>query len=138
MEFIYPTETGQITLNINPRPTPRPRITMRGKFPSAYYPKEYEKYKQDLALLIRSKRIPKGNYGRIRAIFYLKYPKSTPKYKLIEKAPHQKKPDADNFLKGLLDGLEQAGVIENDSQFYRIEVQKLYTIVSSRIIFEID
>ena len=138
MNFIYPTKLGEITLNIDPKPTPRARITMRGKFPTAYYPKEYEKYKNDLALLIRSNRIPKDNYGRIRAIFYLKYPKSTPKYKLIDKAPHQKKPDADNFLKGLLDGLETAGVIENDSQFYRIEVQKIYSTFGSRIVFEID
>ena len=143
LNFIYPTKVGEITLNIDPKPTPRPRIRIiqpKGKkgFASAYYPAEYERYKNDLALLIKSKRIPKDSYGRIRAIFYLKYPKSTPKKNLIERAYHRKKPDADNLLKGLLDGLEQAGVIENDSQFFRIEVQKLYSTFGSRIVFEID
>ncbi|UCD07280.1 MAG: RusA family crossover junction endodeoxyribonuclease [Candidatus Aenigmatarchaeota archaeon] len=107
------------------------------KRPQTYYPAKYGKYKEALALMIQAKGIPKEDYGEIRAIFYLPYPKRTPKYKRVEGSPHRVKPDTDNFAKGLLDALEIAGVLKNDSQIYATFFSKFYTIGVPRIEFKL-
>ena len=130
------------TISILPVPTPRPKIrvmNVRGKkVPQAYYPAKYHKYKAELAFFLIVEGIAKEDYGIIDATFFLPYPKSTPKYKLVEGTPHRKKPDADNFLKGLMDGLEIAGVTENDSKFWDVRAVKLYTTGNPRIVFELN
>lgn len=129
------------TITILPAPTPRPKIrvlNIRGKkVPQAYYPVKYKKYKAELAALLVKKGIAKEDYGIIDATFFLPYPKGTPKYKLVEGTPHQKKPDVDNFLKGLMDGLEIAEVTENDSKFWDARAVKCYTTGNPRIVFEL-
>ena len=128
------------TIEIEPIATPRPKIrvmNIRGKkAPQAYYPAKYHHYKEALSLLIKSV-CKKGTYSRLRVVFYLRYPKGTPKYKQIEGNPHIKKPDVDNFLKGFMDALEQSGVTGNDSKFYSVRMMKLYTTGVPRIKFRL-
>jgi Holliday junction resolvase RusA-like endonuclease len=127
---------------ILPVATPRPKIrvmNMRGKrVPQAYYPDKYKKYKEDLAILLAASGIKPGVYSKLAVVFFLPYPKGTAKKRLIEGIPHQKKPDGDNFLKGLMDGLEAAEITGNDSNFYSIHIMKLYTIGAPRIQFKLS
>ncbi len=102
-------------------------------------PKWYVKYQQDLRLLIRVCRIPKKDYSKIDIYFYFAYPKSTPKKKLINGAPHLKKPDVDNLTKASFDCLEKEGIINNDSQFYKGKIEKRWTTEEHGcIIFKIE
>lgn len=130
------------TVLILPIATPRPKVRVLNrngrKVPQAYYPETYAVFKKVLAYLLNVQRISPGNYGKLSAVFFLPYPKKTAKKRLIEGTPHIKKPDADNFLKGLMDGLETAGIIKNDSGFYSIRVMKLYTIDTPRIQFTLS
>jgi Holliday junction resolvase RusA-like endonuclease len=126
-------------LDICPKPTPRPRQGINRKTGKKifHYPTKYHKYKDDLLLLIKSKKIPKKDYKEIWATFLVKYPKQ---YKggekaKIENAPMRQKFDCDNVLKGLLDGLQQANVIEDDRQIYITHTSKLWTKGEPKIIF---
>lgn len=129
------------SIEITPFPTPRPKLRVMNRYgkkvPQAYYPVHYQKYKDTLALLIALQKVKPGDYVKLRAVFYLPYPESTPKYKRIHGEPHLKKPDVDNYLKGLMDGLEAAGVTQNDSRFYSIRAIKLYTTGKPGIRFKL-
>jgi Holliday junction resolvase RusA-like endonuclease len=111
---------------------------MRGKkVPQAYYPGSYSKYKEALAFLMLQAEVKPGDYHKLKATFYLPFPVNTPKKRRIEGTPHIKKPDVDNFAKGLMDGLETAKIIQNDSKFYSVHVEKLYTVNKPRIEFKL-
>ena len=111
------------TLEIEPRPTPRPRLGRYG----VYNHPAYTDYKRNLMWLLKSKSIPIKDYDSIHARFYFTYPKKTAKKNRIDNAPMRKKCDCDNLVKGLLDALESVKVINNDRQFYSIFVEKFYT-----------
>ncbi len=122
-------------IDITPRPSPRPRLGKHGTYNEPWY----TKYLKDVRLLLRLKKIPKDEYSELRAYFYLPYPKSTAKKNLINGAPHCKKPDADNILKGFCDALEKEGIIENDSRLYKKDIEKRYTTEKTGcIIFSLD
>ncbi len=127
---------------ILPVPTPRPKVRVLNRYgkkvPQAYYPAKYKKYKNDLAILLSTSGIKPGNYSKLAVVFFLPYPKKTAKKCLVEGTPHTKKPDADNFLKGLMDGLEAAEITGNDSRFYSIQAMKLYTTGNPRIQFKLS
>ena len=109
---------------ITPRPTPRPRFTRTGR---VYNDPKYTSYKRDLTILIKTLKIEKKDYYKLDAIFFLPYPKGTAKKRTIDNVPHRKKPDKDNFEKGLMDAMELAGVFANDGQVSDGEILKRYT-----------
>jgi Holliday junction resolvase RusA-like endonuclease len=112
-----------ILFNIEPVAASRPRFNT--KTGTAYTASKYDKFKK--ALILLCKRIPKGDYFSIEMEFYFAYPKSTPKKNLVDGALHQKKSDIDNVCKGVLDALEQAGVLNNDSKISDLIARKRYT-----------
>jgi len=119
-------------LEIEPQPTPRPSVnTYTGV---AYYPGSYNAYKKALYYLLKNAMkitcMEKSNYSEVGAEFYFTYPKSTAKKNLIDNAPHTKKPDIDNLLKGLMDAMEDAGIFTNDSRAHSIIARKMYTTKS--------
>ena len=116
-------DTLTYTLNITPQPTPRPRL---GRF-KVYNEKKYTQYKKSIIWLLKSLKIPLKDYDYIHSRFFYPYPKNTPKKRFIDKYPLRKNFDCDNVVKGLLDSLEQAQVIQNDRQFTAIYVEKYYT-----------
>ncbi len=133
--FKHITGDYQYELDIEPMPTPRPRsrvVTPFGKpsFVHVYNPAEYTNYKAAIALMCKDARLglKKGTYGRIFVTFYMTYPKSTPKKNLIDNAPHVKKPDWDNYIKGLQDALQDSGIMLNDSAISDGAVRKRYTL----------
>lgn len=131
-------------LDIEPIPAPRvrARALMSGGKPvmkngvpiiSMYNPTEYTKYKNDI--LREAKKIIKTEVpqNRFYCTFYIPYPASTPKKKLIDGAPHKKTKDVDNFTKGILDGLQGSpkqniiGIIKNDATIDTNCCKKVYT-----------
>ncbi len=111
-------------ISLTPKPTPRPRL---GKY-GAYNKSEYTKYKNDLIFLIKTLNIPKQDYIKLKACFLYSYPKKTSQKNRIDLAPLRNKCDLDNLVKGLLDALEKAEVINNDRQISFLFLEKRFTV----------
>lgn len=115
-EFIFLVE-------IEPFPALRPRLGKNG----TYNDPRYTNYKNAVATAMREADIPDAEWKEVEAIFRCPFPKSTPKYKRIEGTKKVTKPDADNFGKAILDALENAGTIKNDSQISDMIFRKRFT-----------
>lgn len=115
---------------ITPKATPRPRIAKRGKISIAYYPKEYQAYKDQIKQL--AGLICKNFYSgplSMKINFYMPIPASLSKKKKAELVDqwHIKKPDCDNLAKGVKDALEGIAYV-NDSQICNLVISKVYSI----------
>ena len=110
------------TIQISPQPAPRPRA---GKIRS-FNPENYTKYKEGLIEHLSKLDIPKDDYRGITAVFYMPYD-ITVKDKDRVNAFHVKTPDWDNISKPLLDALQQAGIIKNDSRIAFAVISKVTT-----------
>lgn len=131
------------TIPITPMPTPRARAVARRTYiggqekyiANVYNPSEYTTYKNQILKLIKKGElsIPRGNYGKIFATFYIPFPASTPQKRRIEGTPHEKKGDWDNFAKGLCDALQGEkskgidGVLIDDGTIHTGNIKKVYT-----------
>lgn len=95
-------------LELNPIPCPRPRIAVRGRFPTAYYPKSYQDWKDEAKKLLK-KQIETYFEGPVELTvwFYVTRPKTT---KLA-----LPKADIDNFEKSFMDALTQAEAWVDDT-----------------------
>lgn len=121
-------------LRIKPRPAPRPRLGKNG----AYNPSWYTQYKKDLVILIKSLHIEKKDYNSLYVVFGLPYPKQVKggQDNKIEAAPHRiHSGDADNFMKGIKDAIQQAGIIEDDCQIFFETSCKVWTKTEGYIQF---
>jgi len=119
-------------ISINPVACPRPRVTNKG---FVYYPQGYTKFKKELEFKIRELEIepyPKETPLILRARFFMPIPKSK-KYIGF----HYKKPDLDNLIKSLCDGLESSEVVYNDSCFVQLDCVKQYS-PNPKIMFQIQ
>ncbi len=92
---------------VSPLPTPRPKVALRGRYPVAYYPKKYNDYYDSLVAMIEALNLPTFSTPvSISADFFIEKARTS---KLTEP-----KADIDNLLKGLMDSLQKAGVLEDD------------------------
>ena len=117
---------------VPPVACPRPRVTKKG---FVYYPAGYTQFKKALAHELEQLDIPPFEGGIpliLRARFFMPKPK---RGQYI--GYHYKKPDLDNLVKSLCDGLEAAGVIPNDSQFAQLDCVKCYS-PNPKIMFMIE
>jgi Holliday junction resolvase RusA-like endonuclease len=64
----------------------------------------------------------------IVATAYMPMPKATAKKRQegLVGVPHIKKPDVDNLLKPIVDGLTEAGMWADDNQVWSMKIQKVY------------
>jgi len=127
-----------IILRIKPRPTPRPKFNSYTK--TAYNPTWYTNYKKELIVLILQQKrlIPKKDYHEIHVRFGVPYPKQVKggKKMKIEGLPNvEGNGDVDNYIKGIKDALEQAGVFTNDCQVYFDCAAKVNTCTNGYIEF---
>lgn len=108
-------QSSTYILPISPMPTPRPRGRIlqpkdkkKSPFVHMYNPPNYTKYKEQVAVLINKIGLQKGDWNTINAVFYIPVPKSfSGKMKLrMHGTLHEKKPDWDNFIKGLMDAVQ--------------------------------
>ena len=129
-----PKQTGIIIycIELIPVACPRPRVTNKG---FVYYPQKYSQFKKELEVKIQELNIepyPKETPLILRARFFMPIPK-TKKYQ----GYHFKKPDLDNLIKSLCDGLENSKVIHNDSAIVQLDCVKQYS-ANPKIIFQIE
>lgn len=122
-------------LLLDPLPCPRPRIAVRGKFPTAYYPASYQTWKNEAAKLLTERRPAETFSGplKVNVRFEAQRPKTT-------KLAHPK-PDIDNYLKSLFDALTQSGWWDDDCQVVQVSARKCWTANSDdpgRILFSIE
>lgn len=110
---------------------PRPRVTVRGKFPHAYTPAKHpvNNWRDTLRLRAQEwarnggKMICRPHAVWMHVIFYFQPPKG---FKISENIDHTKKPDLDNLIKAVTDSLNQI-VFEDDSQISQCWTEKNYT-----------
>jgi Holliday junction resolvase RusA-like endonuclease len=112
-----------VSLRIVGRPVGkgRPRFTRSGR---AYTPKttrEWERTVADQAAL-QYKGEPLGGAVHLAMVILMPRPKSAPK----RVTRHVKKPDVDNLVKSVLDGLVTAGVITDDNVVDSLVAVKRY------------
>ena len=133
----FSRESGWYMFEVLPKATPRPRATAQYKgikngkpvyIAQVYNPTEYTRWKESLSLLIRETSIVKDSYNSIDISVGIPVPKSyTKKYKAgLEWGLHSKKPDFDNYAKGILDAIQQSGKIVDDSNFSSGLVEKIW------------
>lgn len=108
----------------------RPRFTRSGRVYTAKKTTEYE-HRVALGFLHSGEKSFAQNVPLvIDIIAEMPIPKSTPKYKLKqmveEEIPHIKKPDLDNIVKAVLDGLNGIA-FPDDNQICRISAFKKYS-----------
>jgi len=107
---------------IKPKAAPRPRVTKFG----TYNDKDYTDWKKGLNLLART-QIKKPLEGAVfvKMEFFYEIPKSWSKKKKESAKWHKSKPDIDNLIKSVLDGLNGVAFID-DAQVACIQAIKQY------------
>ena len=131
-------------ISIEPMPTPRPRFRVMtskagDQFVHTYNPPEYTKYKEELVWLMKDAKLGlrKADYGKAYLEFGVSMNMTETKSKLADKTPHRKKFDLDNLCKAFFDGLQQAGIIEDDRIIHGACARKVLTTGTGYISFNL-
>ena len=119
-------------------PCSRPKVTSTGR---AYYPAKYRNFKAGAVLQLKNqyKAAPIKGALEVEVLVLSTRPKSKTRKKTEDvRIPRYKaRGDLDNQLKTVLDSMEEAGIIENDSQIYKINVSSWYIKKGEKPITEI-
>jgi Holliday junction resolvase RusA-like endonuclease len=124
----------QIMFTIYGEPVPkgRPRFSTRGKFPVAYTPEKTKNYESDVGIMAKAAiGASKPLEGALEAFIYVTFPvpasysKKRTETCLSGQEKHTKKPDLDNVVKAVLDGMSDI-VFLSDSQITSIYATKVY------------
>jgi len=120
------------TIYGEPVPKGRPRFSTKGKFPVAYTPEKTKNYESDVGMMAKAAMgASKPLEGALEAFIYVtfavpaSYSKKRTEACLSGQEKHTKKPDLDNVVKSVIDGMDKI-VFENDSQFTSIHATKVY------------
>ena len=70
--------------------------------------------------------IPEGTPVSITLTFYLPHPKGTKKADREVVMPHTRKPDVDNLVKPVMDGISEAGLWNDDNQVWGLKAYKYW------------
>lgn len=117
-----------------PVPAPRPRVTKYG----TYNDPKYTAYKKALGLIAKSKiKNPLENEIFIKIDFFYNIPKSWTKKKKAEAKWHKSKPDIDNLIKTVLDGLNKIAY-KDDGQVVQVMARKQYANGVAGVKIEIE
>jgi Holliday junction resolvase RusA-like endonuclease len=115
-----------------PTPKGRPRFSTRGKFPVAYTPEKTKTYEAEVGMMAKAAMgASKALEGALEAFIYVTFPvpasysKKRTEACLNETEKHTKKPDLDNVVKSVIDGMDKI-VFDNDSQIMSIHATKVY------------
>ncbi len=109
-----------------------PKALNKRAFISHYTPKKTAMFENKVGVFFRQSHCGSPAKGPIslKIKSYFKIPKSWPKKKKLaaayEQMPVIKKPDIDNVMKSILDGLNTIA-FEDDSQVYLIQAEKWYS-----------
>jgi Holliday junction resolvase RusA-like endonuclease len=110
----------------------RPRFSTKGKFPVAYTPEKTKAYEFEVGIMaLAAMGGSKPLEGALEAFIYVTFavPESYSKKRLEAclngSEKHTKKPDLDNVVKCVIDGMDKI-VFDNDSQITSIHATKVY------------
>lgn len=127
------TNVVQLVINEIPKPQPRPRITVRGKYAHAYEPKSITEYKRLVANKYRSEykqQLPLTGALSVDVRFYRPIQKSISKIerqrRLLGESLPTVKPDIDNYIKAILDALNGIA-FHDDKQIVVLYARKIYS-----------
>ena len=110
-----------IKIDIEPVACPRPKVTRY----ATYYPAKYTQFKQDITKKLSILPPITHTMLEIDLKFVMKRPKARYRNKdADERYPHTKRPDIDNLIKSVLDGLQTASIISDDSIVWRVSAEK--------------
>jgi len=110
----------------------RPRFSTRGKFPVAYTPEKTKTYEAEVGMMAKAAMgASEALEGALEAFIYVTFP-VPPSYSkkrteacLSDVEKHTKKPDLDNVVKAICDGMDKI-VFLSDSQITSIHATKVY------------
>jgi len=111
-------------VHMNPKPCPRPRVAMRGKYPTAYYPKPYTDWKAEFNSKLLEK-VPDNDEPVFTGPVYCKIINVMvkPRTGKLDVPPY----DVDNYAKSVMDGItNHKGVWKDDDQVAELDVAKVY------------
>ena len=113
-----------------PKGKGRPRFSTAGKYPKAVTPEETASYENLIKVLYMEGGFPKLEGAvRMEITAYFKVASSASKKRkaamLIGEEKCMKKPDADNIVKCVADGLNGVAY-DDDKQIVELEIKKLY------------
>lgn len=135
IEFVVAVckQTGWVNVSMMAIPAPRPRATLMmlpGMKPRAhiYNPTKYTKWKSILSERLAYSNIRKDDYNSVDLVVGLPLMKS---HRKIDKIAwmdqlHHKKPDVDNFAKGVFDAIQQSGKTGDDSILGSALIEKVW------------
>ena len=116
----------------NPVAKGRPRFAKRGNFVQTYTPEKTKTYETEVAMMAKAAMgASEALEGALEAFIYVTYavPASYSKKRseacLSGLEKHTKKPDLDNVVKSVVDGMDKI-VFLNDSQITSIHATKVY------------
>ena len=116
----------------NPVAKGRPRFAKRGNFVQTYTPEKTKTYETEVAMMASAAMgASEALEGALEAFIYVTYavPASYSKKRseacLSGLEKHTKKPDLDNVVKSVVDGMDKI-VFLNDSQITSIHATKVY------------
>lgn len=116
----------------NPVAKGRPRFAKRGNFVQTYTPEKTKTYESEVAMMAKAAMgASEALEGALEAFIYVTYavPASYSKKRseacLSGLEKHTKKPDLDNVVKSVVDGMDKI-VFLNDSQITSIHATKVY------------
>jgi hypothetical protein len=127
----------------DPKGQPRPRAFSRNGKAAVYDPGTAEGWKGLIADAVKSQLPDSPIEGplAVELYFYIRRPKSHfKKDKLKQDAPIwcEKKPDADNFAKAVMDCLTQIGFWKDDSQVVNLYISKVFADNRVGCLIEVD
>ena len=110
----------------------RPRFSTRGKFPVAYTPEKTKTYETEVGMMARAAMgASEVLEGALETFIYVTFPvpasysKKRTEACLNNTEKHIKRPDLDNVIKCVIDGMDKI-VFLNDSQITSIHSTKVY------------
>jgi Holliday junction resolvase RusA-like endonuclease len=110
----------------------RPRFSTRGKFPVAYTPEKTKTYESEVGMMAKAAMgASKALEGALEAFIYVtfavpaSYSKKRTEACLKGFEFHTKKPDLDNVVKAICDGMDKI-VFLSDAQITSIHATKVY------------
>lgn len=131
----------EFTIYGKPVPKGRPRFARRGKYIQTYTPKtslDYEEKVRQGYLSISNEMFQECALKLVLEAYFEVPPSLSKKKKekLLETKYHMKRPDLDNIIKSVCDGLNGTAY-KDDNQIVALEAIKCYTSGEERVVIKI-
>jgi|ETNvirnome_2_130_1030620.scaffolds.fasta_scaffold06330_4 Holliday junction resolvase RusA-like endonuclease len=111
-----------IEILLKGRACPRPRRSRGG---GVFMPKPYKDWKKQVVELLQNATDVRDiELCEVKMLFLFAKPKRLKK--TLGRVPRGTKPDTDNLAKGLLDALQDSGIIKDDKLVYKMTACKMW------------